>query len=159
MVKTLVKIIALTTFVVNEKATAGTILNNTDYACYVTGIADINGESLTFEHEIESYGAPVNRLTVFTHDTEGRVIYYIDYVGNDLTLEKVVIGRELGTKTFVYERKNAEDLPYIDGAQKQFDAYLQKLRAIKSKQEQEDQREKRGEGELLLQSPATPPAK
>lgn len=159
MTNTITKIIALAMLLGNEKATAGTVLNNPDYACYVTGMADIDGESITFEHETVAYGAPVNRLRVFTHDAEGRVIYYIDDVGNDLTLEKVVIELEPGTKTFVYERKNADDLPYMNGAQKQFDAYLQKLQAIKSKQEQEDQREKGVEGDRLLQSPATPPAK
>lgn len=124
------------------------------------GFVRIDGESVKFVHDpkvLFTYidgskdTKTINNLVVIsTRFFNGTYsVDYYDNTGNDLQIEQVVI--QQGDLTLTYNHSVPEDQQYIAGAQKQFDAYLNKILVRKEELRQETLAKKKEFGtEVLL---------
>jgi len=90
----------------------------------------IGEDQVKFTETLEFNAEDDNMLTVTKPD--GRVITYVDRLGDDLKLEYVDITKD--NQTVRYTPDNEIGKPILEEAQKQFDAYMKKVKEIKIKQ-------------------------
>ena len=90
----------------------------------------IGEDQVTFTEKSYGFSVDDNILTVTKSD--GRVIKYVDSKGEDLKLEYVEISKN--GQTTKYTADDEIGKPILGEAQKQFDAYIQQIKEIRTNQ-------------------------